>query len=266
MSTVTKFSFALALAALYGMALAQTGVGVSPPRTIFDAQPGEVITRSIQVDHPGNRGILAVTVGFNDFLLDPKGNAVYLPPASHPRSLLPWISVNPLEFRLNPKATQEVRYTLTIPEDAEPGSYWGIVFFDSEPANAAENTAGVGVRFRVRVGHVIYVNIPPLKRSGAIVGMRYQPPKGDNPAEIRVSFENEGNAALRLSGRVEVRTESGVLVQTARLSDAPSLPGSTHEVGAVLKKPLEPGRYVTLAVFDYGQSDLVAGEGSIEVR
>lgn len=80
-------------ALFFGAALAQTGVGVSPPRVEIEAQPGDVIQRAVAVDHPGDRGVLEVTAGFNDFLLGPEGNALYLPPDSQERSLLGWISV-----------------------------------------------------------------------------------------------------------------------------------------------------------------------------
>ena len=248
-----------------GAALAQTGVGVSPPRVEIEAQPGDVIQRAVAVDNPGDRGVLEVTAGFNDFLLGPKGNALYLPPGAHERSLLSWMSVGPLKFDLAPKEAREVAYTIRVPADAKPGSYWGIVFFDSGPKGQNPAQGGVGVRFRVRVGHVIYVHVGKLERAGEILGFGYQPAMGKQGAQLRVNFQNTGNAAIRLNGRVEVRDDEGQLVSVGRVEDVVSLPGLTHEVGAALPGNLPPGRYVVLAVLDYGQKDLIAGEGRVTV-
>jgi hypothetical protein len=256
----------LPLALLLSLAQAQTGVGVSPPRVLLPLTPGASATQSVLVDHPGRQGALRVSVLLSDVLLKPDGSPLYLEPGSHPRSLTRWLSVSPLEFLLQPQASQEVRYTVQVPPDAQPGTYWGIVFFESGPAQERSGGQGLGIRVRTRVGHVVYVDVGRVVRSGRVQGVRYQPPSGGAGAEIRVVFQNTGNGVMRLKGRVEVRDGTGKAVAQAEVPETASLPGSTHEVAAPLEKPLPPGRYAVLVVLDYGEANLIAGEARLEVR
>jgi len=109
----------LALSLLLSLAQAQTGVGVSPPRSLFSLAPGGSATQTVLVDHPGRQGTLRVSVLLSDVLLKPDGSPLYLEPGSHPRSLTRWLSLSPLEFLLPPQGTQEVRYTLQVPPEAK---------------------------------------------------------------------------------------------------------------------------------------------------
>lgn len=155
---------------------------------------------------------------------------------------------------------------MQVPPDAEAGTYWGIIFFESGPAQERQEGGGIGIRVRTRVGHVVYVDVGRVVRSGRIQGVRYQPPSGREGAVLRVVFQNTGNGVLRLKGRVEVRDAQGKVVAQALVPETASLPGATHEVPAPLEKPLSPGRYVVLAVLDYGEASLIAGEARLEVR
>ena len=96
----------LSLALLLSLAQAQTGVGVSPPRVLLPLAPGASATQTVVVDHPGRQGTLRVSVVLSDVLLKPDGAPLYLDPGSHPRSLARWLSVTPLEFLLQPQASQ----------------------------------------------------------------------------------------------------------------------------------------------------------------
>ncbi len=261
MRTILAPLLSLALAP----ALAQTGVGVSPPRVLLPLAPGSETTQSIQVDHPGRQGVLAVTVVLSDVLLKPDGSPLYLDPGSHPKSLTRWLSVTPLEFRLSPQGVQEVRYTVRVPPGTPEGSYWGIVFFESAPAES-RGGEGIGIRIKTRVGHVVYVDVGRPARSGRIQGFRYLGGSGREGPQVRIVFQNTGNGVLRLKGRLEVRDERGQVVARGQVPETASLPGATHEVPAPLEKPLPPGRYAVLAVLDYGEANLVAGEGRLEGR
>lgn len=64
---------------------------------------------------------------------------------------------------------------MQVPPDAEAGTYWGIIFFESGPAQERQEGGGIGIRVRTRVGHVVYVDVGRVVRSGRIQGVRYQP-------------------------------------------------------------------------------------------
>ena len=245
-------------------AAAQTGVGVSPPRVIIDGHPGETIQGMVVVDHPGNDAPMEVEVSLSDVIVQPSGEPVYLDPGSIPQSAAPWIAVEPRTFVLSPKETREIRYSVHVPEDCSDGTHWAVIFFDSGPAQKQE-TEGVGVKMRVRVGHVVYVNVGKITRSGEIRGVRYQPPTARNPAEIRVRFRNTGNGLMRLNGYVELRDGAGKMVARGTISNAASLPGLEYEIPAPIKEDLPGGDYLALIMIDYGGDEAIIGEGKVHV-
>lgn len=260
----------IASALLFGnafMATAQTGVGVSPPRVTLQASAPATLTQTVSVDHPGAMGPMQVTTSLSDVLIGPDGSTIYLEPGAQPRSLAAWIAVSPLEFELGPQEREEVRYTVDVPADADPGTYWGIIFFESGPLAADDQPdEGFGVRTRVRVGHVVYVNVGQVAREARIVGIRHEAnTREGTPGAMRIMFQNTGNGLIRLSGELEIRDLDGQLVDAVEIGNRVSFPGSTHAVSAALSKRLPPGEYVVLAVLDYGGDRVLAGESRFSV-
>jgi len=246
------------------LAAAQTGVGVSPPRVVLEASPGDTIQGVVVVDHPGNDAPMEVEVGLSDVAVQPSGEPVYLDPGSIPQSAATWISVKPPSFTLAAKESREIRYTVSVPADCPDGTHWAVIFFDSGPAQK-QQAKGVGVKMRVRVGHVVYVDVGQITRSGEIRGVRYQPPTARNPAEIRVRFRNTGNGLMRLNGYVELRDANGKAVGRATINNAASLPGYEYEISAQLEEQLASGEYLALIMLDYGGDEAIIGEGKVRV-
>lgn len=256
---------AIVLLALFAApAAAQTGVGVSPPRVVLSGQPGDVLEGVVVVDHPGNDAPMQVDVSLSDVAVQPDGEPVYLSPGAVPQSAATWIAVSPPSFALQPKESHEVRYAVHVPADAKPGTHWAVIFFDSGPVQKRQ-AKGVGVNMRVRVGHVVYVNVGEIVISGQIRGVRYQPPAGKNPAEVRVRFRNTGNGLMRLNGYVELRDENGKVAARGQVSNAASLPGYEYEIAAQFKEPPPKGSYLVLIMLDYGGEEAIIGEGRVQV-
>jgi len=252
------------MAFLASIAAAQTGVGVSPPRVVLEAQPGDTIQGVVVVDHPGNGASMEVEVSLSDVVVQPNGEPAYLDPGSIPQSAATWISVKPSSFTLAAKESREIRYTIQVPEDCPDGSHWAVIFFDSGPVQK-QQAQGVGVKMRVRVGHVVYVNVGQINKSGEIRGVRYQPPTARNPGEVRIHFRNTGNGLMRLNGYVELRDEAGNIAARAAINNAASLPGYEYEIAAQVKDPLPSGDYLALIMLDYGGDEAIIGEGKVRV-
>jgi hypothetical protein len=260
-----KNLYILSLIGFVTTSFAQSGVGISPPRVELQASNGTQLTQEVQVDNPSGGASLEVTVTLQDALFQPDGSLFYLPPGSHPNSLMNWMSVNQLQFVLSPLSSEAVGYTIQVPPEVPEGTYWGVMFFESGVPGEEGAVEGIGIRTRVRVGHIVYVDVGQVTREGHIEGVRYQGRDGDIPPSIQVMFRNTGNGLTRLNGHVELRNLDGELLQTIELSDQAVFPGYARELSAPLLAPLESGNYVALAVMDYGAGSLIAGEGQISV-
>jgi len=252
----------LALALLlfaFSTASAQTAVAIDPPAAIFKAKPGEELTASILVANPGAEAA-RVRVSLGDWMYQPDGQPVYLDPGSLPESASPWITFSPAEFVLDGHEKKVVRYTIKVPGDAEPGTHWSVLFLQGEDPNAQPG-ANIAT-FKLRVAHTVYVNVPPVKWSGEILGIAAVPPEQpDDPIAIAIQYANTGNGAYAVTGRLEVRNSSGEVVGSAEIDRTVVLPGATRVILANFFGPIDKGDYVILAVLNYGSETVdIAGQ------
>lgn len=247
-------------------AAAQSGVGISPPRAELFAQPGDQVTQVVDVDNSGGSSAVSATVSPSDALMMPDGKVVFVAPGAQPNSLTSWLSIDPLRFELAIGEHQAVTYTANVPPSTPDGTYWGVLFFETEPPETTDqHQDGVGVQSRVRVGHIIYITVGTPTHEGTIVGIRYDA-GGQGAEAVRVTFHNTGTGLLRLNGHVEVRSTTGDLLQTLTLDGAASFPGAEHDLVFPLTSPLAGGDYVVLASLDYGSGQVLVGDATVSVK
>lgn len=241
---------ALPLLFLALSALAQSTLGVEPPVLLKEARPGESLTQTLMVYNVGTRQV-RVRVSLGDWTYDPMGKIQFLPVGTLKESASPWATFSPAEFLLEAKASRPLTYTLTVPQNAAPGTHWGVLFLESEDPNPPP---GVPLAtFRVRMAHVFYVNVPPLKTESRITGIVPSAPKeAKDPYRFALQYQNTGNTAQKLSGRFEVRDASGRKVAQVEVEEVVVLPGQVRVLPVALVGPLPAGSYTALAILNYG--------------
>jgi hypothetical protein len=240
--------------ALTSVALAQNAVEVAPPVELHEARAGEAVDAVFTVKNPSSVPLL-IRVSLADWHYLPDGTPNYLAAGSLPRSLRRFVTFNPAELLLEPGQSSAVRYTVDVPSDAEPGSYWGVLFMEADDPDPEPGF--VLARFSVRVGHVVYVNVAPLRADGVIEGIFGEPPQGpEDSYRLHIQYANTGNAVQRLDGYVELRDASGTVLFTEHLPPLVSLPGDVVGRTFHVYGPLEPGYYTALVVYNYGDTTI----------
>ncbi|KGQ21910.1 hypothetical protein [Thermus filiformis] len=233
-----------------GLALAQSTLGVEPPVLLKEAAPGQVLTTTLTVHNVGDKPV-RVRVSAGDWTYDPLGQLQYLPPGTLKESASPWLSFSPSELLLGPKQSGKLTYTLAVPKDAKPGSHWGVLFLEGEDPDPPPGLPLA--TFRVRLGHVYYVNLPPVERGGRVSGILPTPPKApDDPYRFAVKYQNTGNVAQKVSGRFEVRDQAGKVVASLPVEEVVVLPKSERILPISLVGPLPAGAYTAFVLLNYG--------------
>jgi hypothetical protein len=82
---------------------------------------------------------------------------------------------------------------------------------------------------------------------------------------VQLAFRNVGEVQLLVGGHLEVRRDDNSVVHRAALDAVPVLP-SAQRLLTVSVPALPRGRYIVLALLDFGGSELVAGQLEYEVR
>lgn len=217
--------FAAVVFALIPAAAGQTGLGLSPMRVEMESRPGAVHSGALDLttDAPS-------AVRFRGELLDFHVDDTMTPqfsrnmPGEAAYSCRGWLTVNPMESEVGPGQHVIARYTIRVPQDAAPRSYYCAVGFTALPP--AGQLLQSGMRTTVRVVAVFYVVVgdPPVQGGLEELGLERVP--GSNPAQWRavLTIRNEGDRHFRPQGRLQVLGCSGDVIEEISLPSFPALP------------------------------------------
>lgn len=226
---------------------------VDPASALFTAEPGDDVEGSLRVTNPTDQP-MRLRVYLSDWELDPAGAFVFAEPGTMVGSSSTWLAYEPAVIELGPRATVTVRYAATVPRDVDPGTHRTVLFVESEPGDPAPGQAAA--TFSVRVGHVVYIDVPPLTRNGAILGIFGEPPvEATDPYRLTVLYGNPGNAVTAVEGRFTLRNDRGDVVIDAAIDREVVLPGAQRTFTVDVRGPLTAGNYTALVVFDYGDEE-----------
>ena len=249
----------LLAAQLTMVVLSQGGAALmDPASSLYQGRVGETISGTVRVSNPMPTG-LSLGLYLSDWSFDPSGQFTFADAGTLERSVSDWLTISATTLQLGPNETVDLPYTISVPADAAPGTHWAVIFAESEPTEPAPGQATA--TFSVRVGHIVYVNIPTLDSSGAIVGMFGTPPSTpDGAYSIIAQYANTGNAAQGIDGTFTVRNELGETVIEAAMERSIVLPGIDRAFQINVVGPLPAGNYTALVVLNYGDPELdVAG-------
>ena len=155
---------------------------------------------------------------------------------------------------MGPNESANLENTQSVPADASSGTHWSVLFVESAPTDPEPGQAAA--TFSVRVGHIVYVNVPQLETDGAIIGMFGTPPSApDGAYSIIAQYANTGNAAQGVDGTFTVRNQLGVSVIEAAIERSIVLPGLERAFQINVIGPLPAGNYTALVVLNYGDEE-----------
>jgi P pilus assembly chaperone PapD len=266
------------------LALALTGVGL--PRAAAAQQlavdqielfltPGDPARGSavFNVTNEGNAALQA-TLYTSDWDRDSVGNTRTFAVGTIPESCRDKVQIFPTQLQLEPHSQQAVRVTL-VDGDTVSRACWSIVFVELRNPVRMQ-VAGRAIQAIVRVGTKIYVEPRTAQRSGDIVDMRVLPhvataaelaantAPDTTTRDLLLVFKNTGGMQIRPNGRVELRRPDNSVAATVHVDEFPILPGATEQVRVPIPT-LASGKYIALAILDFGGADIAGGQVEIQM-
>jgi len=181
----------------------QMGLGISPLTFELSGNPGEVIENFIKVYNPTDN-VIGIRMQIED--IAPAGEEGFItvePAETETYSLASWIKTEPTELDLQPKEEKYVKFTLTIPENAEPGGHYGTVLVG---AKSISGPGATGALIIPRIGSLILLTVPGEMSENLIVKdfslpRRYFP---QGPIPFSIKFENTGTVHVKPTGYVTI--------------------------------------------------------------
>ena len=204
-------------------------------------------------------------ISLQDWDRSERGENRYYPLGTLPSSCGNHVKVFPSVLLLDARSAQTVRVTVDS-ADAIPRGCYTILFVETPPRTHGPSTSGIA--YSVRYGIKLYVE-RETPASGEVTAVSIDGPVGggapsDSGRQLTVAFHNSGARQTTTHGSVEVRRPDDSVVATIDVPEFPTLPGATRRLALPLPK-LPKGRYVLLALLDYGGQEIAAGQVSLEV-
>lgn len=256
----------IAVLSMATIAQASSGVSLDVSRIELSTEPGGKITHTVTVTNPGKKGEppMLIEPYLNDFLLPKNGKAKFLPAGSSKSTLTRWFNVSPAKFNLAPSSSQKIRYTIDIPADTKPGLYWGVLFFKSDGKGEKDKEKGIGIKYNVDVGQIIYVQVGKPKMNAKLSSFKANYDNGE--LQVNAIINNAGSALVRAVGRAVVINDSGKEMGTLPIEESVALPGYSRTFTGLSKLKLPKGKYQVIMALKYAQNKRFTGQVDLAVK
>ena len=236
---------------------------ITPVRTDIEIQPGESKTIQTTVTNMTDDAITVSPIQ-NDFVAGDEWGAPalildadeYAPTHSLKRFMAPLSDVT-----IPAKQAQTIDVTITVPQDAQAGGYFGAVRF--APASPEE---GGQVNLSASAASLILLTVPgDLVEDLSLTDFNItQDGKAGaffstaNNIQAAVRFQNKGNVQVSPIGKVSVKQGDKVVYETDFNNNDPKdmiLPDSARRWDVPINKIGSFGKYTVVSTFTYGQKN-----------
>jgi hypothetical protein len=248
---------------LSGENLAVGDFVVGPGRTEVEVKPGETVTVEISVaNRISDDRTFELTVEDVAGSVDASQSVVLLGGETGPYTVKDYISFPENSFALGLGERARIPVTISMPQNAAPGGYYGSVLV-STVKNPDEEVAAGSTRSPIiaRVGTLFFITVPgAIERAGELKevrlthdGLWYE--KG--PINFNILYENTGSVHLNPYGELEIKNSFGEVVGFVELEPWFALPKSLRSREVMWDREYLFGRYTATVRINRGYDDVV---------
>ena len=246
----------VALCGLIPDSLAATQVMVDRLSLVLSVAPGEPRLGVFTIRNDADTTVQAV-IRLEDWDRAEDGTNRWYPVGTLEGTCGAALEIFPPTVTLEPGMTQAIRITFA-PDISLARECWTAAIVETA---APPPSAGTGIGSLLRTATKIYVVPPGVASAGEVtsLGITRMQHQGESIPAVEVGFTNTGGLHLEGKGQVQIRTPDNTVLHTIDLPVAYVLPGARSRVRAPIPG-LPAGRYLLLAIVDYGGAELAAGQ------
>jgi hypothetical protein len=260
----------------------RTGIVISPPTYELTSNPGDKIENVIKVTSQ-SPNIVNYEALVEDFSVEGTEGAVSVREDPNPKAFSKWFSISPTTFELKPNETKNIKFTITVPNDGEPGGHFASVLF--QPKAIGSNNA-TGAQVLQRVGALVLmtvsgavtekgsvIKLSPKNYSGSWEEIKNEEAKSviysprdenlnnektqsffnEGPVGFDLVLKNEGNVFYKPKGTMTIYNIFGRKVDEITIEPKNVFPGGERRITVIWpKKNLWGVRYTAKVVTIYG--------------
>jgi hypothetical protein len=242
-ATVTVLALAAAATAVAAPSTSST-IGMSPVGTsagyfTITMHPGTHRQLTVQFFDHGPRSAQASTYAADVYTSVNGGFAARLDgqATSDPTD---WLTYPPASIRLDANKTQTRTFTVTVPNDATPGTHITTLIIQARQPAATHGPVTLSQVSRQALPIIIDIpgrSKPRLASQATAIGR----------TDLSVAVSNPGNIRIHPAGRLVVRNSHHIIVATVKVKMGTVFPSDTTTVRALLPTLLPAGNYIVTA-------------------
>lgn len=243
-----------------------SGLSISPTRSELRIEKGKSDEVTLTIKNVTRGAIVAKPV-VSDFESDNEtGEPKLLAEQKTRNSASIYSFVKGLsDVELNPGESKNVKYTISIPNDASAGAYYGALTFRAVPANVAESEKiGNEVALTANVASLVLVEVPgETTEQIQISSIKALGENGKSgsfftvaPKTSAITIKNLGNSFAKPFGTITVSDMGGKQVYSYEINNTTPrsniLPKTSRVFKDEIKNVNKPGRYTITANVSFG--------------
>ncbi|MDQ8155306.1 MAG: hypothetical protein P3B98_11660 [Gemmatimonadota bacterium] len=250
----------VAAASLLLAARATAQLSVEDLELRFVSVPGgkAPAAQTFRINNTGDQPLQA-TISIADWDRAESGQNRYFTAGSQASSCTAHMGVFPMVLRLEPHSSEDVRVAL---KDGVGAACHSILFVETPPP--PPSARGASITYRLRYGVKVYVepNSPfagEIVESGVVAASVAASPTAHAPRadSLEILYRNPGSRQSLTTGEIQIRRPDDSVAARIPVGEFPVLPGATRRLRLPLPT-LATGRYVILALLEFGGDDVVA--------
>jgi len=224
-----------------------------PPRLEISADPGQAVAHQLKVRNEGDSQI-ALQVKVQDFIVtDNDGTPSPISEdVSNRWAASLWINVSPQKIILNPGETKTLDLVAVVPQDANPGGHYAVVFYS--PVDGA-NIDGSASSVSPNVGSLIYFTVAgEVSEDARVTKMTIPGFQEYGPIKIDTEILNLSDIHLKPQGVIRIYDMLGGLKSTIALEEKNIFPGVSRLYENTWNQKWGLGKYKATLEAGYGTS------------
>jgi hypothetical protein len=158
-----------------------------------------------------------------------------------PYSARSFITLSPQTFHLEPGASQEVKATINVPQNAGAGGRYAMLTVHNEPTGSGTTQIVTAISVPI----VITLLGTALNQTGSIINLTVADPIPGQPIKVITTLKNTGNYHYKVKMNVSITDAAGKLVASGGtdVSSRSIVPPFTGEYDTIIATPLKVGTY-----------------------
>lgn len=250
-------------------ASAETGAGQSAPSILFSplsaeftARPGERLAQDFSITNRGDQA-LELQVSTADAWHD-RGKRIFPAPGTVSRGAGAWLVAPPPTLVVEPGETRTFLGSARVPDDAEPGSYFGAYLVRVVNGDASglvpRRAITAGARMNLQFALAMVIRVP--ESDGALANAVLSVVEAEvveaghaRPLVVRAVVHNDSIADTRADGNLVLFDADGRPRGRSTFARSLLMPGERRAFSTSLALPLDPGDYRALLAFAGGDTE-----------